>query len=117
MGEVLAAADFLAERGMSAEVIDVHTVKPLDSEAILASGQKTRAIVTIEEHSIYGGLGSAVCEAVAESAGERIRVRRLGVRDVFGESGEADQLLELHGLTAPHIARAAEALLEAIRNS
>jgi transketolase len=110
MGEVLAAAEFLAARGISAEVIDIHTVKPLDSQAILASAQRTRAIVTIEEHSIYGGLGSAVCELIAERAAERIPVRRLGVRDVFGESGEADQLLELHGLTAPHIARAAEAL-------
>ena len=61
---------------------------------------------------MHVGLGSAVCELIAERAGERIPVRRLGVRHVFGESGEADQLLELHGLTAPHIARAAEELVK-----
>jgi len=110
MGEVLAAADFLAARGISAEVLDIHTVKPLDTDSILASASKTGRVLTIEEHSIYGGLGSAVCEAIAEGAKSHIPVRRLGVRDVFGESGEADQLLELHGLTSPHIARAAEEL-------
>jgi len=112
MGEALAAADLLAARGLSAEVLDVHTVKPLDAEAILDSASKTGAILTIEEHSILGGLGSAVCETIAEWAERRVAVRRLGVRDCFGESGEATELLELHGLRAPHIARAAQALIE-----
>lgn len=113
MGEVLAAAERLAEKHISAEVLDVHTVKPLDAEAILASAAKTGCILTVEEHSIIGGLGSAVCETVAEQARERIPVRRLGIRDTFGESGTAGELLELHHLTAPHIAREAETLVSA----
>jgi len=113
MGEVLAAAERLAAKGISAEVLDVHTLKPLDAEAILASAAKTGCILTVEEHSIIGGLGSAVCEVIAEQTGERIRVRRLGIRDTFGESGSADELLDLHHLTAPHITREAEALLAA----
>ena len=92
-------------------MLDVHTVKPLDAEAVLASAAKTRAVVTVEEHNIIGGLGSAVCEAVAEGAGRHIPVKRLGVRDTFGESGLADELLELHGLTAPRIARAALSII------
>ncbi len=113
MGEVLAAADLLARRGRHAEVLDVHTIKPLDVGAILASAAKTGRVLTVEEHSIVGGLGSAVCEAIAERAEKHIAVRRLGVRDAFGESGTADELLELHRLTAPHIARAAEELVAA----
>jgi len=111
MGEALAAAERLAAKGISAEVLDVHTIKPLDAEAILASAAKTGRVLTVEEHSIIGGLGSAVCEAIAERADRRIPVRRLGIRDAFGESGSADELLELHRLTAPHITREAEALL------
>jgi len=113
MGEALAAAERLAAKGISAEVLDVHTLKPLDAEAILASAAKTGCILTVEEHSIIGGLGSAVCEVIAEQASERIVVRRLGIRDTFGESGSADELLDLHHLTAPHITREAEALLAA----
>jgi len=115
MGEVLAAAELLAAKGISAEVLDVHTVKPLDAEALLASAAKTGYILTVEEHSIIGGLGSAVCEVIAEQADRRIPVRRLGIRDTFGESGTADELLELHRLTAPHIARAAEELRHSSR--
>jgi len=113
MGEALAASDLLAARGISAEVLDVHTIKPLDAEAILASAAKTGRVLTVEEHSIIGGLGSAVCEVIAERADNRIPVRRLGIRDTFGESGSADELLELHRLTAPHIAREAKELLDA----
>jgi transketolase len=113
MGEVLAAADLLAKKGISPEVLDVHTIKPLDAEAILASAAKTGHVLTVEEHSILGGLGSAVCEAIAEGADRHIPVRRLGIRDTFGESGSADELLDLHRLTAPHIAREAETLLSA----
>ena len=113
MGEVLAAAEALAGQGISAEVLDIHTVKPLDADAVLASASRTGAMLTIEEHSILGGLGSAVCETIAEGADRHIRVRRLGVRDTFGESGTADELLQLHKLTAPHIADAANALLTA----
>lgn len=117
MGEALAAADLLAKKGVSAEVLDIHTIKPLDAEALLASASKTGRVLTVEEHSIIGGLGSAVCEAIAEGADRHIPVRRLGVRDTFGESGTADELLELHRLTAPLIAREAEALLAGRRVS
>ncbi len=111
MGEALAAADLLARKHISAEVLNVHTVKPLDAEAILASAAKTGCVLTVEEHSVIGGLGSAVCELVAEQANEGITVRRLGIRDCFGESGTADELLEVHRLTARHIARAGEELV------
>lgn len=107
LGRVLEAAHVLAAEGIEAEVLNVHTVKPLDVEAVLASCEKTGAVVTIEEHSIIGGLGSAVAEVLAERASRRIPLRRLGVADAFGESGLADELLAKHGLTVENIAAAA----------
>ncbi len=108
VAEALAAADQLAERGVSAEVIDVASIKPIDAETITASARKTGAVVTCEEHSMIGGLGSAVCEVLAENA--PVPVRRIAVRDVFGTSGEPAELMEHFGLTASDIAGAAEAL-------
>jgi transketolase len=107
LGRVLEAAELLAKEGIEAEVLNVHTLKPLDVDAVLVSCEKTGAVVTIEEHSIIGGLGSAVAEVLAERATKRIPLRRLGVADVFGESGLADELLAKHGLTVEGIARAA----------
>jgi transketolase len=107
LGRVLEAAEALAAEGIEAEVLNVHTLKPLDVETVLASGEKTGAVVTVEEHSIIGGLGSAVAEVLAERASKRIPLRRLGVADVFGESGLADELLAKHGLTVEGIAAAA----------
>jgi transketolase len=115
LGRVLGAAEALAQDGIAAEVINVHTVKPLDAETILVSCEKTGAVVTVEEHSIVGGLGSAVAEVLAEKATSRIPLRRLGVADTFGESGLADELLAKHGLTADRIAAAARALCSARR--
>ena len=98
----LEAADILASEGISAEVINLHTVKPIDTDLILASAKKTGAIVTAEEHSIIGGLGAAVCESICESY--PVPVLRVGVEDSFGRSGQVPELLEIYGLTAQNIA-------------
>ena len=105
----LDAADILAEKGISAEVVNVSTVKPLDTETILNSVGKTGAAVTAEEHNIIGGLGSAVSEVVSEN--NPVPVKRVGVEDTFGESGSAYELVEHFGLTAEDIADKAENLL------
>jgi transketolase len=112
LGRVLEAAEALEREGISAEVLNVHTVKPLDVEIVLGSCERTGAVVTIEEHSIIGGLGSAVAEVLAERASKRIPLQRIGVRDTFGESGTAEELLEKHGLTVESIARAARELVQ-----
>lgn len=90
------AEKMLAEDGIDAEVINIHTIKPLDTELIAASAKKTGKVVTVEEHSIIGGLGGAVCEALSEVA--PTPVLRIGVRDVFGESGPALDLLHKYQL-------------------
>lgn len=105
VAEALKAADALATDGIEAEVINCSTIKPLDAETILASVNRTGAVVTAEEHSIYGGLGSAVAELLAER--HPAPLQRVGVRDQFGQSGTAKQLLEEYELTAPFIAAAA----------
>ena len=107
--QALAAADALALEGVHAEVLDVSTVKPLPADQIAASARKTGAVVTCEEHSIIGGLGSAVAEALGELA--PVPLARVGVRDVFGTSGEPAELMEHFGLTGAHIAAAARELL------
>ena len=107
VGEAVEAQKILAEQGISAEVINVHTIKPLDAETILASAAKTGAIVTAEEHNIIGGLGSAVAEAVCEG-GNPVPVVRLGVNDVFGKSGPAVELLHIYGLDAQNIVEKAK---------
>ncbi len=106
----LRAADLLAADGISARVLNMSTIKPLDVEALLAAATETGGIVTVEEHQRAGGLGGAVAEAVSESR-RPCRVVRLGMRDRFGESGDGEQLLEHFGLTAPAIAAAARELL------
>ena len=97
----LEAAKRLAEEGISAEVINIHTIKPLDAELIAASAKKTGKVVTAEEHSVIGGLGSAVCDALCEKA--PARVLKIGIDDVFGESGPALELIEKYGLDAKSI--------------
>ena len=96
----LEAADTLAEKGVSAEVINIHTIKPLDEELVRASAAKTGRVVTCEEHSVIGGLGDAVLAALAEAP---VPVRKVGVNDVFGESGPALELLAKYGLDAAGI--------------
>jgi transketolase len=112
LGRALEAADALANEGIRAEVLNVHTIKPLDVETILSSCERTGAVVTVEEHSIIGGLGTAVAEILAERGSRRIPLRRIGIADTFGESGTADELLEKHGLTAANIAAVARELVK-----
>ncbi len=111
VSQALAAAEILTEAGISAEVIDAASIKPLDVETIAASAAKTGAVVACEEHSIIGGLGSAVAEALGEN--QPVPFRRVGVRDVFGTSGDGDELLEHFGLAAGHVAEAARGAIGA----
>lgn len=97
----LTAAELLSAKGVSAEVVDIHTIKPLDRELVIASAAKTGAVVTAEEHNIIGGLGSAVCEVLSEC--RPTPVLRVGVEDSFGRSGKVPPLLEYYGLTAENI--------------
>ena len=105
----LEAAARLEAEGVSAEVINIHTIKPLDAEVIAASAKKTGKVVTAEEHSVIGGLGGAVCEALAERM--PVPVCRIGVEDVFGESGPASELLVKYGLDADGVYRKVKAFL------
>ena len=100
------AAESLRAEGINAEVINIHTIKPIDGDIIIASAKKTGAVVTCEEHSIIGGLGSAVCEVLSESC--PTPTVRVGVRDQYGRSGKVPELLEMYGLTPAHIADAAK---------
>ncbi len=96
------AADILAKEGIDAGVINVHTIKPLDTALITEAAKRSGAIVTAEEHNVIGGLGAAVCEALAESC--PVPVLRVGVEDQYGRSGKVPELLEIYGLTAENIA-------------
>ncbi|MDD7771125.1 transketolase family protein [Suipraeoptans intestinalis] len=101
VSESLEAAKMLAEDGIEAEVINMHTIKPLDEAAVIEAAKKTGKIVTVEEHSIIGGLGSAVCDVVAEKA--PARVMKIGINDTYGESGPAAELIKKYGLDAQSI--------------
>ena len=105
----LEAAETLSAEGIDAEVLTIHTIKPLDTELIVASAGKTGRVVTCEEHSVIGGLGEAVCSALAESC--PVPVKRVGVNDVFGESGPAVDLLHKYGLDAEGVAAAVRAFM------
>ncbi len=96
VGNALEAAEKLAQDGISAEVINICTIKPLDEELVVASAKKTGKVVTTEEHSVIGGLGSAVCDALCKSY--PVPVCKIGMQDVFGESGSAAALVEKYGL-------------------
>ena len=96
VNSAMEAAELLAADGISAEVINIHTIKPLDEELIIASAKKTGKVVTVEEHSVIGGLGSAVCDALAAKA--PTVVKKLVMKDIFGESGSASALLEKYKL-------------------
>ena len=98
----LEAADILKEEGIDAGVINIHTVKPIDASLITEAAKRSGAIVTAEEHSIIGGLGSAVAEVVCEAC--PVPVVRVGVEDAYGRSGQVPELLEIYGLTSENIA-------------
>ncbi len=108
--EAMAAAEALAAEGISAEVIDAFSVKPLDGETILASVAKTRCVVVAEEHSVIGGLGSAVCELLAAS--DPVPVEQVAVRDRFGKSGEFEELLAYFAIDAASIVEAVKKVRE-----
>ena len=99
----------LAEEGIDAKVINIHTIKPLDEELVVAAAKETGKVVTVEEHSIIGGLGGAVCECLAEKA--PVPVKRIGINDVYGESGPAVALLEKYGLDAAGIYKQIKAFI------
>jgi transketolase len=109
--QAIEAHEKLASTGVSARVVDMHTIKPLDEQIVLRCAKETNGIVTVEEHSVIGGLGSAVCEVLAEN-NAHVRFKRMGVQDVFCESGEPDELFEKYGLNAPHIVRTVKALMK-----
>ena len=96
VNSALEAAEMLVKDGIDAKVINIHTIKPLDEELIVAAAKETGKVVTVEEHSVIGGLGGAVCEVLSEKA--PVPVKRIGVNDVFGESGPAVKLIEKYGL-------------------
>ena len=99
--EAVKASISLKSEGISTRVINMSSIKPIDEELIIESAIKTGAIVTVEEHSVIGGLGSAVSEVVAEEC--PVLVKKLGINDVFGQSGNSKELLESYGLTADNI--------------
>ncbi|MGF6375798.1 transketolase [Clostridiales Family XIII bacterium PM5-7] len=106
VAEAMMAAARLAEEGIDVRVIDMHTIKPLDEELVIAAAKETKRIVTAEEHSIIGGLGGAVAEVLARNC--PVRVRMVGQQDTFGESGKPEELREKYGMTA-------EAIVSAVR--
>ncbi len=105
----LGAAELLAAEGVSAEVVNICTIKPLDEDIIVKSAQKTGRVVTVEEHSVIGGLGSAVCDCLC--AKHPVPVKKLGMQDVFGESGSAAALVKKYGLDAEGVYRSVKEFL------
>lgn len=106
VAEAIEAGKELAEAGIDAEIINIATIKPLDEELVIASAKKTGKVITVEEHSIIGGLGEAVCSALAEKC--PTPVKRIGVNDEFGHSGPAKDLLKQFGLSAENIVKVAK---------
>ena len=106
----LQAAELLAAKGISAKVLDMHTIKPLDVDAVVSCIEQTGKIVTVEDHNILNGLGSAVAEVMAECG--KGKLKRVGVLDQFGQSAPYERLLEMNGITAENIAAQAEALIK-----
>src|SRR3989338_4192119 len=106
----LDAAELLAKEGVKARVVNLHTIKPLDTELIVNCAKETGAVVTAEEHSILGGLGGAVAEVLVENA--PVPLARVGIKDTFGESGTPDELLAKYGLTPEEIVHAVRAVIK-----
>jgi len=104
--KAIEAGEALAEKGINAEIINIHTIKPLDVEAVLASVAKTGCAVSAEEHNVWGGLGESIAHVLSANAPAPLEL--VGTQDTFGESGTPDQLMEKYGLTTAHIVAAAE---------
>jgi transketolase len=107
VSRALDAMRTLQAEGLDAGVINISTIKPLDEEAVLRAAEKSALIVTAEEHSVIGGMGSAVCELLSEK--RPVTVRRIGIRDTFGRSGKPDELMKLYGLTSEDIVKTVRA--------
>lgn len=110
ISEAITARDILSKEGIEAGIINMSTIKPIDKEAIIKAAKATGAIVTCEEHTIIGGLGSAVAEVLAESY--PVTMKRVGMKDTFGVSGPPRELLERFEMSAPHIAQAVREVIE-----
>ena len=108
--KALRAGKKLEEKGISASIVNMHTIKPIDRELIVEVACKTGGIVTAEEHSIIGGLGSTVAEIISKNS--PVPLKRIGVRDRFGQSGSAEELLKEYNLTEEDITKAAEELMK-----
>ena len=105
----LEAADMLAKDGIDAKVINIHTIKPIDEDLLVAAAKETGRVITVEEHSVIGGLGSAVCDVLADKA--PVRVSKIGINDTYGESGPATELIVKYGLDANGIYNQIKAVL------
>ena len=103
VAEGLKAQKELKEKGINIRVLDIHTIKPLDKETIIKAAKETRKIITVEDHNIIGGLGSAVCEVLSENY--PVKVKRLGINDEFGMSGKWNELMEYYGITSNNIVK------------
>ena len=108
--EVIEAAGILAEQGIDVEIVHLPMVKPIDKEAIVKSAKKTNYVVTVENHSVIGGVGSAVCEVLAEEY--PVKVHRLGIQDTFGQSGDFDNLMKHYRLNSVELAEDIKKLME-----
>ncbi len=108
--ETIDCAKMLSDIGINAEVIDVPVVKPIDKETIITSAKKTNKVITIENHSIIGGLGTAVCEILSENY--PVRIYRIGINDIFGQSGKANELMDFYGLNANKLTQKIMGLLK-----
>ncbi len=113
--QALKAANMLTAEGIDAAVIDMPTIKPIDHEAVMKAASETAGIVTVENHQIIGGLGSAVAEVISENC--PVPMKRLGLRDTFGESGEYELLLEKYGFSSTHIAQACKEVMKRSGNN
>ena len=110
VAEALKAAESLKAKGVSATVVDLHTIKPIDEDTIVKVAQRCGRVVTVEEHNVMGGMGSAVAEVLGEK--HPTPMKRVGVMDTFGESGEASELLQKYGLTSANIEQTASSLIQ-----
>ena len=101
VSEAIRARELLAEKGTDIRVIDIHTIKPIDKDIIIKAAKETKKIITIEDHNIIGGLGSAVCEVLSEEY--PTKVKRIGIKDTFGKSGRAEELMKYFKITSDEI--------------